>query len=607
MSSDEEQLARDQIRLARSGRLNGFHWAVVVGSFVITLSAWHVSKSSLDDRVALRFERESGRAVDLFTERLQQHAHVLQATASFLAAQDEDIGRDDWHRYHEGLELSTLFPALAGINVIHRVRADEAAAFVEQQRGGYPAYTLHPEHDQPFHLAIVHSSTSNREQSLGLDMAHEADRRHAIERAIRTDSPQITAPIRLSHSETRGFLMSVPFYRGRQDGWMQTGTDGMAGAVLALVRTEKLAAGVLARDRRLVWVRISDAGQTLYDEHDRGHPGSDHAPLFRSSITVPMFGREWRFDIESTAAFRIDATSSEPALILAGGLFVDLILLIMFTMLSRANRRTLSFADRVAARGVELEESNRELESFAHVVSHDLKAPLRGIGDLATFIEEDLEPYTESDLADPEVARNLERMHQQVRRADALIGGILSYSQLGNQVEECEPVDTGELVGRVCDGLGIRRDRVALHGEFPVLDTHAIRLDQVLANLIGNAFKYHHDPAHAIVTVTSEGMDATGRVHRFTVADDGPGIEERFHDRIFELFGTLGLRDDVDSTGVGLSIVKKTVELMGGRITVESAPGAGTSFSFDWVARCAGEHRSVPKEGVALQPLRKAA
>ena len=312
--------------------------------------------------------------------------------------------------------------------------------------------------------------------------------------------------------------------------------------------------------------------------------------MFSASHIVPLYGRDWRFDIETTAAFERDASSHEPLAILVGGLSIDALLFGLFLALTRANRRALSFAARTGERlraesvalkasNAELARSNDELETFSYVVSHDLKAPLNNIGHLAGFIEEDFEAF--ASRPDPEsgraIGRDIERIKQRVAHARKLIDGILDYCGLGAQGERIDPVDTRRLVEGILDTLPPDAARVTLEGDFPLIRTPATRLQQVLANLIGNAFKYHHDPANARVIVRARKGET--RLH-LSVSDDGPGIHPRFHERVFELFGTLGSSEE--STGVGLSIVKKTVELMGGTLHLDSEPGKGATFSFDW-------------------------
>jgi len=219
-----------------------------------------------------------------------------------------------------------------------------------------------------------------------------------------------------------------------------------------------------------------------------------------------------------------------------------------------------------------LEQSNRELEKFAYVVSHDLKAPLRGISSVASWIAEDFGP-----VVDDEARENLALLTDRVGRLSLLIDGILEYSRAGTGDEAPESVDVGALVDDVLrsietpDGIAARRE-----GEFPTLEFNPTKLRQVFQNLIDNAAEHLGKPGGEIV-VTCEPQ---GDWWRFSVRDDGVGIPERHYDRIFELFQTLRPKDECGTTGAGLAIIKRIVESAGGAITVESVEGEWTEFAF---------------------------
>ncbi len=221
-----------------------------------------------------------------------------------------------------------------------------------------------------------------------------------------------------------------------------------------------------------------------------------------------------------------------------------------------------------------LERRNRELDHFAYVASHDLKAPLRAIANLASWIEEDLE-----DRLEGETRRQLELLRGRVQRMEALIDGLLAYSRAGRSAVQPEAVSVEALLAEVVDSLDPPAGMRIEGGDLPTLVTDRLRLSQVLANLVGNAIKYHHDPHHGRVEVSAEDL---GDRFRFTVADDGSGIDPRFHERIFQIFQTLQPRDSLESTGIGLALVKKIVEELGGEIELDSAPGEGARFQFTW-------------------------
>jgi len=238
-------------------------------------------------------------------------------------------------------------------------------------------------------------------------------------------------------------------------------------------------------------------------------------------------------------------------------------------------RLNATLEQRVSERTVELERSNRELDQFAYVASHDLKAPLRGISQLASWISADAASIL------PESSKeHLAKLHGRVHRMDMLLSDLLAYSRAGRQRHTPEEVDTALLIQDVVEILTPPPGfTISTPGKLPVLVGERVPLEAVFRNLIGNAIKHHHNPANGRVEITAQ---RSGEYVLFTVADDGPGIEPRFHQRIFEMFQTLQPRDQIEGSGIGLALVKKLVESRGGSVEIESNLGQGASFRFTW-------------------------
>lgn len=221
-----------------------------------------------------------------------------------------------------------------------------------------------------------------------------------------------------------------------------------------------------------------------------------------------------------------------------------------------------------------LEKRNQELDQFAYVASHDLKAPLRAIANLSQWIEEDI-----SDQLDAENRRQMELLRGRVHRLEALIDGLLQYSRVGRQATALESVDVSELLTEVVNLLTPPPEfTVNISPGMPTFVTHRLLLFQVFSNLISNAIK-HHNRADGQVTIS---VTEQGKFYEFAVTDDGPGIAPAYHTKIFGIFQTLEARDKVENTGVGLAIVKKIVETQGGTICVESQENLGSTFRFTW-------------------------
>jgi two-component system, LuxR family, sensor kinase FixL len=220
----------------------------------------------------------------------------------------------------------------------------------------------------------------------------------------------------------------------------------------------------------------------------------------------------------------------------------------------------------------ELTSANEELTNFAYVVSHDLKAPLRGIGSLADWLATDYAPHFND-----EGREHMRLLINRVHRMSALIDGILQYSRVGRVREARAQVDLNRMLADVVDLLAPPAHiTVEVQPGMPTLTMEPTRLQQVFHNLISNAIKYMDKPAGKIVV----GWEVRDGDWRFTVSDNGPGIEQRHFERIFQLFQTLAPRDRVESTGVGLALVKKIVEMYQGRVGVESVTGQGSTFWF---------------------------
>ena len=235
--------------------------------------------------------------------------------------------------------------------------------------------------------------------------------------------------------------------------------------------------------------------------------------------------------------------------------------------LASANRCLQKTSKQLASR-------NQELDEFAYVASHDLKAPLRAIDNLAQWLQEDL-----AGKIPAENQQQLDLMQTRVKRLEGFIEGLLQYSRAGRQSIETLPISTTQLLQDIVDTLAAPEAmQIKVPATGPTLNTEKLLLQQVLANLISNAIKYHNRP-DGTVTISINEMDA---MVEFSVTDNGPGIAPEYHERIFGVFQTLASRDTIESTGIGLSIVKKLVENQGGEITLSSAPGKGSTFTFTW-------------------------
>ena len=228
----------------------------------------------------------------------------------------------------------------------------------------------------------------------------------------------------------------------------------------------------------------------------------------------------------------------------------------------------------VDERTKELRRSNQDLDQFAYIASHDLKAPLRAIDHLSTWLLEDV-----GHLLPDRSHEHLEKMRSRIKRMEGLLDDLLTYSRAGRFRGEAALVDMSEVVARVIETVSPPEGfTVHVDGELPMLYTYSAPLETVLRNLVNNAIK-HHDQPNGTIRISARAMD---EMVEFAVSDDGPGIDPAFHDRIFQMFQTLRPRDQVEGSGMGLAVVDKIVTSVGGTVKLESSAGKGATFRFTW-------------------------
>jgi PAS domain S-box-containing protein len=220
----------------------------------------------------------------------------------------------------------------------------------------------------------------------------------------------------------------------------------------------------------------------------------------------------------------------------------------------------------------EIESTNRELKDFAYIVSHDLKAPLRGVKTIAGWLSADY-----ADKFDENGKQQLNLLISRVDRMNNLINGVLEYSRVGRIREKQEPVDLNKLLAEIIDMIAPPENiSITVENELPTIECEPTRIMQVFQNLLSNSVKFMDKPQGQVKV----GCMEEDGFWKFSVADNGPGIEERHFEKIFQIFQTLAPQDKVESTGIGLTVAKKIVELYGGKIWVESKVGEGSTFFF---------------------------
>lgn len=576
------------------GKLNWYHWIVIALSLILTFTAWRIADRQVEARAEAQFSYQMTQLAEILRERMEKYEEALWAGSAALHAIDNEINRDTWKTFASSLKIELRYPGINGIGVIHYLETTEINDFIENLRLQSPTFDVHPAHTQNEFWPITYiEPESSNFRAIGLDMAHEQNRYQAAQKSRDTGTAQITAPIALvqDESSTPGFLFYVPWYAS-DEALSARDTDQFLGLVYAPFIMSRLMDGTLSNQNRQISFSIHDGNTVLYNELNDSNTVRDNNPMFTDSFTLPLYGRPWHFDVESNLLFRQQNNSAQPAAILIGGLVIDSLLLALFLVMARSNRLAVRHADKVTQhlrhnqqalkvahddlelRNFDLTEANKELDQFAFVASHDLKAPLRGIRQLSQWVEEDLEG-----TLDEQTHQHFALMRTRIGRMERLLDDLLSYSRAGRRDGNIQEVNLNQHVNELFQ-MQTPPEHIAFRydGDVSTIDTLITPLDLIIRNLFSNAIK-HHDKEQGQIIFTAEHKNG---LYYFSVSDDGPGIPDKHQERVFDLFHTLKPRDQVEGSGLGLAIIKKILDRYRCDYRLESVDGEGTTFYFTW-------------------------
>ncbi|UWQ80544.1 CHASE domain-containing protein [Leisingera sp. S132] len=583
-------------RLFSHSHLSLIHVLIIGLSLMMTLGAWYYAKAQTETRTENAFKAARDQAVGLISARMAKYEDALWAGVSAVQSHGGDMSYQEWKEFARSLRVDKRYAGINGIGIIHHVEPGDFESYLQTRRQERPGFAVYPDHENSIRLPISFIEPEDiNAAAVGLDVAHEVNRRTAALASSATGEARITGPIVLvqDESSTPGFLFYAPFYTGGISTSAAPDERHLDGMVYAPFVVRKLMAGLLSKDLRHVRFSISDGGETIYDEHDPADPQFDPAPRFSETVEMEIYGRTWTLDFRTSLGFRQAHSYSQPVLILIGGLVIETLVISLLFLMARSGRRARAYADRVTAdlkeKTLRLEKAHDELEQFVYITSHDLKTPVRGIGALTEMIQEDLEDYFNSADADPDVAANLARITERVARMNNLTQGVMEYARTGVHSAEDAELCLQDMIKALRSDFGLSGTQLELSGNATRITTDTFNFVRVLENLVGNAVKYHPDPEQAQITVTVEDK---GSRYDVSVCDNGAGIAPDYHSRIFDVFQTLRRAGEPESTGIGLAIVKKSVEQHGFEVTVESEVGHGAEFRFSWP----GQGRSAPAE-----------
>jgi len=535
------------------------------------------------------------------------------------------------------IEHRDYIQALSWIPFIKGEDKDEFENFMKLQIPNFRIFerdtqgNLIPSQGKPYYTPVAYvSSYANNKDAIGFNLSSNDVRRNSLEFARDSGKMTTTAKIKLiqKNKHSLGVLIIAPVYKKYSP--IQTNeqrSQALTGYVTGVFRINTLINNAKKR------ADIEDLELSLLDLN-RGKAcllyGDLDKEIFSSfDLTIPS--RHWKLNI-SINPERLKSIESPSIIkwILFGGIIISLLLgLAVYGFLvamarakniaslsdelqnqnkvleQKVKERTKSLADKnnqlnvnvqelttqrallsklmqeadaakVTAQlhAVDLARSNKDLDDFAYVASHDLKAPLRGIDQLATWVVEDLE---EGNLQD--IPEHLKMMRSRIKRLETLLSDLLIYSQANHQKNSISEIDANvvvaELFNLVCPLSGFT---LTVDNSLPTFATFKAPFEQVVRNLLSNAVKHHHKDLGNITITCQEQHE----YYQFSIADDGPGIALDYQQDIFKMFKTLKPRDETEGSGMGLALIKKIVEHYSGRVSLESEEGVGSTFTFTW-------------------------
>jgi signal transduction histidine kinase len=598
---------------------------------MITIVQYTQSVERAQNQVETAFRDVARDRILVVRREIREAVGIVQDIASFFEA-SKIVERRDFRKF-VGPSLKR-FPGIRKLVWVPKVSAEDRSAFVASARESFPPFDItetgpsgepvsaqeRPVYYPSLYVQPYGSNKTELGLDLGLDPVASALLREAelarearISPGIRLDGDAegekaiaIAAPVFIESEESDGEGDPSP-----------TDIRGFALGVFLIGDIVELGLANLslgAIDLHFYQHRADGENELLYRHYSRvrDQTATDlgaETPGLSLDEQIEVGGQQWLV-VCNAAPERYQIEFFSSWVILGGGLaFTALLTTYLISLVGRARRVRVEVEQRtsqlqevvqalsremlerksaerelqrlneslehhIASRTAEAERKAQYLEQFAYVTSHDLKAPLRAVANLAQWIEEDLDKRL-----DDSSREQLSLLRDRVRRMNDLIEGLLEYSRVGKTGDAASDVETGELIAEVIDSLSPPKGfKIKVRGEMPTLHADRLQLGQVFSNLLSNSLKHHGDDKGKIRIAVKD----RGEMYEFSVCDDGPGIAPEYHDKVFQMFQTLASSDYKNSTGIGLALVKKIVEEHGGKIWIESEPGEGACVYFTW-------------------------
>jgi signal transduction histidine kinase len=601
----------------------------------LTLLATYYASRTIQLRARAHFENATLQARATLRARFEVYDALLHGAAGFIAVEDQ-ITREQFRKYIDRLRILQNYPGVQGIAFAPRVPSPDKerliAAMVQQ---GDEHFRIWPTSEAAdfYPVLYIEPQSPRNEMAVGYDMQTEAMRRAAMERARDTGDTAASGKVTLAQEtefpKQPGFLIYCPVYQGGvTPETVEERRKQLQGFAFGVFRATDLFASLFQDETMGTELEIFDGTRTdpadlLFRSAEKTTGNVPFRKTFEEIASLDICGRTW------TARFFAQPAAEGAWIVLSllfGGAILSLIMFYLTSAEARARRaaersaaqlqlselalreseeRLRRYATelehRVAERTANLAQSIQSLEGVLYHVAHDLRAPLRS---MASFTGILLDEYAAN--LDERGHDYAQRISQAAQRMDRLVQDLLAYGRLGHTAVPVSQVsleaEIQSVLDRFSEEIEDRGALVEVCPPLPPVKANAAILNQILSNLLSNALKFIRPDTRPHLRICAEettsrmesaiakhngvpSLDVKlsaldGKFVRLWIEDNGIGISPEYHERIFRMFERLHGVGAYPGTGIGLAIVRKGVERMGGRVGVESASGVGSRF---WV------------------------
>jgi signal transduction histidine kinase len=581
--------------------VSGFMLAalVLVATTLLVVIAWRTARHNAMQAAQEDFHASCAEVVELLQQRLVNYELTIRGGAAMFGSMARPTPAQ-WQAYVDGMDLTRRFPSLTGLGYaayVSRYRLEQLQEDLRAGGGGLFSVWPHGPREHYGPIVYLEPRTAENQNAIGYDMLADPVRRAAMLGSMRDGAPRLTSRVKLVQDidpKVAGLLMYVPVFPGGiPPQSAEQRKIAITGWVYAPIRAERFVGTALRPIQRHVTFRLFDATDAtpvlLYaDPVDAG------AAAFHYAMTTKAYGRTWRFEFASAPLLQAAPGLAPLRTALIVGLLASLLLFGIAWSLayteSRAQRlaaemtvsarrsearvralnRTLEA--RVETRTRELSEANRELESFAYSVSHDLRAPLRAIEGFSRVLGDRY-----AGTLDDTGRVYLDRVRTAAARMSELIESLLKVSRVGRGDLMPERLDLSRMATDIVAELRAaepQRDVTVDIQSDLTAEADRVLVRSLLENLLGNAWKFTRDRQDARIVFAQEDDGAT-----FYVQDNGLGFDQAYVDKLFRPFQRLH-DARFAGEGIGLATVKRIVERHGGVILASGEQGKGAVFSF---------------------------